>query len=100
MTIQRALDDAASLFTIIANTASSEGSRRLAKSHHQAVKSLADTNQNLVTAMQWLLNDLHDQGDTHDESGTLYESVENAAAALVAAGGNLSWYTPRKIVHG
>lgn len=47
----------------------------------------------LKSALQWLLDDMHDAGETHDEGSTLYDSVEHAAAALVEAGGTLNWYT-------
>lgn len=50
------------------------------------------TQADLIAALQWLLDDMDDAGETHD-SGVLFDSVENAAAHLVAAGGSLAWYS-------
>lgn len=47
----------------------------------------------LKVALQWLLDDMHDAGETHGTDNMIYDSVANAAAALILAGGNLSWYT-------
>ncbi|WP_238121995.1 MULTISPECIES: hypothetical protein [unclassified Xanthobacter] len=49
----------------------------------------------LQAAMQWLLDSMHDAGETHDpQTRAIYDSVEDAAAALVEAGGHLNWYSP------
>lgn len=48
----------------------------------------------LQGALQWLLDDMNDADETHGETGEIFDSVEEAAAALVEAGGFLSWYTP------
>lgn len=47
----------------------------------------------LEHALQWLLDSLHDAGETHDEDGSIFDAVEDAAAALVEAGGHLNWYS-------
>lgn len=48
----------------------------------------------LVAALQWLLDDMHTAGETHDNvRGDIFDSVEEAAATLVEAGGNLNWYS-------
>jgi hypothetical protein len=47
----------------------------------------------LLSALQWLLDDLHDADETHSDGGVIYDSVEHAAAALVEAGGSLNWYS-------
>lgn len=47
----------------------------------------------LHAAMQWLLDCLHDAGETHGDDGTIHDCVEHAAAALVEAGGHLNWYS-------
>lgn len=47
----------------------------------------------MKSALQWLLDDMHDAGETHNAQGDIFDSVEDAAAALVEAGGNLNWYT-------
>ncbi len=46
----------------------------------------------LKSAMQWLLDDMHDAGETHNENDTPFDSVESAARALLNAGGVLNWY--------
>lgn len=46
----------------------------------------------LRDALQWLLDDLNDAGETHADDGSIFDSVE-AAAALVEAGGALNWYS-------
>lgn len=49
--------------------------------------------ERMFYALQWLLDDLHTAGETHGVDGRIFDSVENAAAALVEAGGHLSWYS-------
>lgn len=49
----------------------------------------------LRDALQWLLDDMHDNCETHNsDTGQPYDSVAAAAEALVNAGGHLSWYKP------
>lgn len=48
----------------------------------------------LQSAMQWLLDDMHDAGETHFSETVPFDSVENAARALINAGGVLNWYNP------
>lgn len=42
----------------------------------------------LRSALQWMLDDLDDAGETRSETGEVYDSVQNAADALAAAGGS------------
>lgn len=56
--------------------------------------------------LQWLLDDMHDAGETHvpadlsrapDFHGVIFDSVEHAAAALIDIGGvGVGWYTPEQ----
>jgi hypothetical protein len=47
----------------------------------------------LRAALQWLLDDMHAAGNTHGADGiVLFDSVDNAARALVAAGAALAWF--------
>ncbi|WP_127088361.1 hypothetical protein [Aquabacter cavernae] len=59
-----------------------------------AVKAVnaAEDHARLLRAMQWLLDTLNDAGESHDEKGQIYDSVEYAAASLVSLSGNLNWY--------
>ena len=50
----------------------------------------------LISALQWLLDDMSDADETHSPTGIIFASVECAAAALVNAGGSLPWYTPEQ----
>jgi hypothetical protein len=49
-------------------------------------------------ALQWLLDDMRDAGETHSADGVIFDSVENAARSLVAAGGFLRWYPPATVL--
>ena len=67
--------------------------------HEDVVATCEDVLPRLATAsalqgaLQWLLDDMNDAGETHGETGEIFDSVEEAAAALVEAGGFLSWYS-------
>lgn len=59
----------------------------------------------MKAALQWLLDDMHDAGETHNNQtcafgtvapGAIFDSVECAAKALVAVGGKLAWYPPKQ----
>ncbi|MBN9530543.1 MAG: DUF3164 family protein [Alphaproteobacteria bacterium] len=44
-------------------------------------------------ALQWLLDEMHTAGETHDSvTGHAFPCVLNAAKALIAAGGSLQWF--------
>lgn len=53
----------------------------------------------MVAALQWLLDDMHDAGETHEASGNIFDSVGNAASALIHAGGKLGWFSAEDAKH-
>lgn len=58
-----------------------------------AVNQLQEALQ-LKSALQWLLDEMWTAGETHDPATEqIYDCVEDAAAALVEAGGRLEWYS-------
>jgi len=44
-------------------------------------------------ALQWLLDDMDDAGETRSKTGKLFDSVEYAVVALTEAGGSFHGYT-------
>ncbi len=55
-------------------------------------------------ALQWLIDDMHDAGETRNTIGrkgdvieyAIHDSVVCAARALVNLGGSLDWFTPEE----
>jgi len=44
------------------------------------------------SALQWLLDDMADAGETHNDDGRIYDSVVCAARTLVNLGGMVPWF--------
>ena len=44
-------------------------------------------------ALQWLLDDMDDAGETRSETGEMFDSVEYAVVSLIEAGGSFDGYT-------
>lgn len=70
-------------------TESPEGRRQM----RDIVARVERDTSDMLAGLQWLLDDMNDARETHDENGDVFDSVEDAAAALIHAGGNLNWYS-------
>lgn len=70
---------------------------------HAELRRLDRENVKLARALQWLLDEMHDADETHHPSvdpnapdAPIYDSVENAAAALIENHGSLYWYSAER----
>lgn len=60
---------------------------------HTAIATALTAAPAMVSAIQWLLTEMRDAGETHGPGGDIYGCVEEAAATVAEAGGALSWFS-------